>query len=157
MDNLQEGSGPRIMAFTDLELLARIIQCEAGGESDDGMKGVACVVMNRVNVGYGEYGRLDGSIRAVIYQKGQFDCVRETVGGRYNTQTVYNMSPEPIHFDIAEWAIAGNRLTNLGFALWYFNPYKPECRQNFPSNVGRFVIRIGNHCFYDPTDAYAET
>ena len=47
--------------------------------------------------------------------------------------------------------------TNLGFALWYFNPFSPSCRPNFPSNVGEFVVRIGNHCFYNPTDAYADT
>lgn len=145
------------MAYSDQELLARIIQCEAGGEGDNGMKAVACVVMNRVNITYGEYGRLEKSIRAVVYQPGQFDCVREVVGGRYNTQTIYNMNPTQVHYDIASWAIAGNRLTNLGFALWYFNPYVPTCRQNFPSDVGEFVIRIGNHCFYNPTDAYADT
>ena len=144
--------------MTDLELFARIIRCEAGGEGDNGMKAVACVIMNRVNVTYGEYARLgQGSIRNIIYQQGQFDCVRETVGGKYNAQTVYNMSAEAIHFDIANWAIAGNRLTNLGFALWYFNPYSPNCRPYFPSNVGEFVIRIGDHCFYNPTDAYADT
>ena len=142
--------------MTDLELFARLIKCEAGGEGDDGMKAVACVVMNRVNVSYGEYGRYD-SIRQVIYQQGQFDCVRDVVGGQPNSQTVYNMSIEQIHYDIANWAIAGNRLTNLGFALWYFNPFQPSCRQNFPSNVGRFIVRVGNHCFYDPTDAYAQT
>ena len=143
--------------LTDLELFARILRCEAGGEGENGMKGVACVVMNRVQIDYGEYGRLGGTIRDVIYQKGQFDCVRETVGGKYNAQTVYNMSAEQIHYDIANWAIAGNRLPSLGFALWYFNPFSPNCRPNFPSNVGEFVIRIGNHCFYNPTSAYAQT
>ena len=133
------------MAYSEMELLARTIQCEAGGEGETGMKAVACVVMNRVEVTYGEYGRLD-TIRTVIYQQGQFDCVREVVGGRRNMQTVYNMRPEQVHYDIANWAIAGNRLTNLGFALWYFNPYKPDCRPNFPSRVGSFVIRIGDHC-----------
>ena len=122
--------------MTDLELLARIIQCEAGGEGEQGMKAVACVVMNRVHVDYGEYGRLEPTIRAVIYQPGQFDCARESIGGRYNAQ---------------------NRLTNLGFALWYFNPFSATCRQNFPSRVGEFVVRIGNHCFYNPTPAYADT
>lgn len=38
------------MAYSDRELLARIIQCEAGGEGDNGMKAVATVTMNRVNV-----------------------------------------------------------------------------------------------------------
>jgi len=142
---------------TDLELLARIIRCEAGGEGDNGMKAVACVVMNRVHVSYGEYSRLGGTIRSVIYQKGQFDCVREVVGGKPNRQTVYNMGAEEIHYNIANWAIAGNRLPSLGQALWYFNPYSPTCRPNFPSDVGEFVIRIGNHCFYNPTPAYAKT
>ena len=145
------------MAFSDLEILARILLCEAGGEGDNGMKAVACVVMNRVQVDYGEYGRLDNTIRAVIYQPGQFDCVREEIRGRYNPQNIYNMRPDQVQYDIANWAIAGNRLTNLGFALWYFNPFKSTCPQNFPSRVGQFVIRIGDHCFYNPTAAYADT
>lgn len=37
------------MAYSDRELLARLIQCEAGGEGEIGMKAVAGVVMNRVN------------------------------------------------------------------------------------------------------------
>lgn len=144
------------MAFSDLEILARILECEAGGEGENGMKAVACVVMNRVQVDYGEYGRLE-TIRQVIYQPRQFTCAMETVGGSYNFQNIYNMRPTQVHYDIANWAIAGNRLTNLGFALWYFNPFKPTCRDNFPSKVGEFVIRLGDHCFYNPTAAYADT
>ena len=144
------------MAYSNVDLLARLIQCEAGGEGDDGMKAVACVVMNRVEVSYGEYGRLD-TIRDVVYQPGQFSCVQEVIGGSYNPQNSYNMRPDQIHYDIALWAMAGNRLTNLGQALWFFNPYSPNCRPNFPSAVGSFVIRIGDHCFYNPTAAYAQT
>ena len=33
------------MAYSNVDLLARLIQCEAGGEGDNGMKAVACVVM----------------------------------------------------------------------------------------------------------------
>ena len=50
--------------MTDLELLARIIQCEAGGEGEQGMKAVACVVMNRVHARGGEYARHLVRIRA---------------------------------------------------------------------------------------------
>lgn len=113
--------------------------------------------MNRVNITYGEYGRLEKTIRAVVYQPGQFDCVREEIRGTYNPQNIYNMRPDQVHYDIANWAIAGNRLTNLGFALWYFNPFSSNCRPYFPSEVGRFVIRIGDHCFYNPTENYANT
>lgn len=145
------------MAYSDRELLARIIQCEAGGEGENGMKAVASVVMNRVNAKVGEYSRLGGSIRNVIFQKGQFDCATETLGGNYNPQNIYNMNPQNEHFNIADWAIAGNRLWNLGSALWYFNPFSTTCRQNFPGKSGVFAVRIGNHCFYNPTEYYAET
>lgn len=144
------------MAYSDLEILARIVQCEAGGEGENGMKAVASVVMNRVNITYGEYSRYN-TIREVVFQKGQFVCAMETVRGEYNPQNLYNMVPLSIHWEIAQWAIAGNRLTNLGQALWFFNPYRPECRDSFPSEVGSFVIRIGRHCFYNPTAAYALT
>ena len=107
------------MAYSDLELLARIVECEAGGEGETGMKAVASVVMNRVQVDYGEYGRLY-TIREVVYQRGQFTCAMETVGGVYNMQNIYNMRPTQVHYDIANWAIDGNRLTNLGFALWFY-------------------------------------
>ena len=144
------------MAYSNLELLARIIKCEAGGEGENGMKAVASVVMNRVNITYGEYGRLH-TVREVVFQPRQFVCAMETVNGSYNPQNIYNMSLEQIHWDIAEWAMAGHRLTNLGFALWFYNPFSPNCRPTFPSQVGEFVIRLGDHCFYNPTDAYADT
>ena len=144
------------MAYSDLELLARIIKCEAGGEGENGMKAVASVVMNRVEVSYGEYSRYK-TVREVVFQKGQFVCAMETVGGEYNPQNIYNMSLEQVHWDIATWAMAGNRLTNLGLALWFYTPYSPQCRQNFPTRVGELVIRIGDHCFYNPTPAYADT
>ena len=120
------------------------------------MQAVASVVMNRVNVDYGEYGRLD-TIHEVVFQPYQFTCAMEVVGGVYNMQNIYNMRPEAQHYAIAEWAIAGNRLDGLGYALWFFNPYSESCRANFPSRVGEFVLRIGDHCFYNPTSYYADT
>lgn len=144
------------MAFSDTELLARTLECEAGGEGENGMRAVASVIMNRVQITTGEYGRID-TIRGIIYQPGQFDCVKTEILGNSNLQNIYNMRPQQIHYDIANWAISGNRITNLGFALWYFNPFSPSCRQNFPSNVGQFVIRIGDHCFYNPTSNYENT
>lgn len=63
------------MPLDDRELFARLIQCEAGGEGENGMKAVASVVMNRVNAPGGEYARVgQGSIRKILYQTGQFVC-----------------------------------------------------------------------------------
>lgn len=144
------------MAYSDAELLARLIQCEAGGEGQTGMEAVASVVMNRVRTTEGEYGRLD-TLSQVVFQPRQFVCAMETVGGEYNAQNIYNMRPEAQHYAIAEWAIAGGRLSGLGQALWFFNPYSSSCRPNFPSGVGTYALRIGDHCFYNPSSAYADT
>ena len=103
------------MAYSERELLARMIQCEAGGEGDNGMKAVASVIMNRVNVPVGEYSRVsqNGNIRNILFQEGQFDCARETIRNQYNPQNIYNMNPTEEHFYIADWALSGNRLQDI--------------------------------------------
>jgi N-acetylmuramoyl-L-alanine amidase len=147
------------MAYSSRELLARIIRCEAGGEGDNGMKGVATVIMNRVNVAFGEYQRIgQGDIRKIIYQPGQFDCVRSVLRGVPNPQTIWANPPEQIHYEIADWALAGNKLFTIGASLWYFNPFQPACPYTFPRNgTGNFQVRVTQHCFYNPTALYAET
>ena len=49
------------MAYSDRELLARLIECEAGGEGENGMKAVASVVMNRVTASDRKSTRLNSS------------------------------------------------------------------------------------------------
>lgn len=146
------------MAYTDRELLARLIECEAGGEGEIGMKAVAGVVMNRVHVSGGEYARVgQGSIQKIIMQPGQFVCASETEGGAYNPQNIYNMNPQDIHYEIADWAIAGNRVADVAESLWFYNPFGTGCKGFFPGKVGYWQTRIGDHCFYNPTDAYFKT
>lgn len=147
------------MAYSTRELFARIIKCEAGGEGDIGMKAVATVIMNRVHAGEGEYQRVcQGSLRKVIYQKGQFDCVRGTIKGQANPQTIWASNPEEVHYKIADWAMGGNKLMNIGSCLWYMNPFKPSCPPKFPYNgSGIFLTRIKKHCFYNPTEKYKST
>ena len=148
------------MPFTDRELLARIIQCEAGGEGDNGMRAVATVIMNRVNVADGEYARISGggSIRNIIFQRGQFNCATDMLGGKYNSQNIYNMNPEQIHYEIADWALAGNRLNEVGTSLWFMNPFSASCPETFPYNgTGTKHTRVNKHCFYRPTSLYYDT
>lgn len=147
------------MAYDTRELFARLIQCEAGGEGDDGMRAVATVIMNRANVPNGEFARVSkgGDVRSIITQKGQFVCMQETVGGRYNPQNVYNMTPTRQHYDIADWALGGGIFSGVGNCLFFVNPFSPKCRNYFPTDVGVFYCRIGEHCFYAPTPKYAGT
>lgn len=147
------------MAFSQRELLARLIKCEAGGEGENGMKAVATVIMNRVRVPNGEYHRVcQGNVRKVIMQKDQFTCLKTSVAGKYNKQNIYNAHPEQIHYHVADWALAGNRLYNVGSSLWYFNPFKAQCPKEFPHNgTGTFQVHIRHHCYYNPTAKYSKT
>lgn len=147
------------MGYTTRELFARLIECEAGGEGENGMKAVATVIMNRATIDYGEFSRVSkgGDIRRIIEQRGQFVCMRESVGGVYNSQNVYNMNPTDVHYDIVDWAIGGGRLSGVEDSLFFFNPFSLKCASNFPTDVGKFVSRIGDHCFYAPTAKYKDT
>lgn len=148
------------MAYSDRELLARLIQCEAGGEGDAGMRAVATVVMNRVRATEGEFARVSqgGSVRNIIMQPRQFVCAQESVGGSYNSQNIYNMTPTEEHYAIADWAIAGGILPGIDHSLFFYNPYSPNCPSSFPpGGIGVIHNRIGDHCFYIPTSRYAAT
>lgn len=142
------------------ELFARLIECEAGGEGEDGMKAVATVIMNRATVPYGEFARVSngGDIRAIIEQAGQFVCMMTTVGGEYNPQNVYNISPSSESYEIADWAIDGNLFNPVANSLFFMNPYSARCPTYFPvGGIGVAFNRIGDHCFYVPTEKYAQT
>lgn len=142
--------GIKNIVMNELELLARLIKCEAGGEGDIGMRAVASVIMNRVEQRAGEYGRYN-TIRDVVFAPRQFECATD------QPQSIYNITPDAIHFDIAQWALGGGRLSDTADALWFYNPYSVICRSNFPNANGYLITRIGNHCFYSPTSSYYST
>ena len=144
------------MLLSDLEILARTIQCEAGSEGDITMKAIACVIMNRINVDCGEYRRYR-TIRDVVFGMGQLDSVKQYINGKYNPHNIFNMQPEQIHYDIAEWAMVGNKLSNFGSVLWFIRPLSSSCQLSYLSYVGKLVARINNYCFYNPTILFAET
>lgn len=135
--------------MTDVELLARLVACEAGNEGNVGMAAVATVVMNRVFENAGEYGRYN-SVNDVVFAPYQFTCATTV----YGDQNIYNIAPEWIHYEIARWALYGGRLNNVGESFWFYNPYSSYCNTNFPNQNGVFNSRIGDHCFYNPTSTY---
>lgn len=147
------------MPLSSRELFARLLQCEAGGEGLNGMKAVASVIMNRVHVSYGQYLRTgQGDLRRVIEEPYEFTCLLTEVYGEENLQNVYNINPEQASYDVADWALAGNVLSGAVECLWYMNPFRPDCPDLFPYNgSGSIFNRIGEHCFYQPTELYAQT
>ena len=54
----------------DLDLMAAIIECEAGGESYEGKIGVGAVILNRIRSS-----EFPNTLSEVIYQSGQFEPV----------------------------------------------------------------------------------
>ena len=118
------------MPYDTRELLARLLQCEAGGEGINGMMAVATVIMNRANALTGEFARVSN-------------------GG--------DMNPQEEHFAIADWALQGGRFPDIGESLFFYSPKGGSCRNYFPTNVGVIYNRIGDHCFYTPTIFYHET
>ena len=146
--------------YSDRELLARLIECEAGGEGDIGMRAVATVIMNRVHADGGEFAVVSngGNLKNIVFQERQFACAEESRNGIPNPQNIYNMNPQAIHYAIADWALSGGKLDEVADALYFYNPYSNDCAYFFPQGgSGAFFIRIINHCFYYPTQIYYES
>lgn len=108
---------------SELDLLAAIIQCEAGGESHTGKVAVGAVIMNRIRDS-----RFPDSISGVVYQSGQFSPVAS--GG---LAQVLSQGAREDCYAAAREALNGSN--PVGNAL-YFN-----------SGSGK-GIQIGNQHFY---------
>ena len=79
-------------------LLAALIQCEAGGQSQQCMLAVGAVVVNRVHSG-----SFSNSIHGVIYQRGQFGPASS---GRLESRLASGVSASARQ--AAQAALAGN-------------------------------------------------
>lgn len=110
---------------TDVALLAAILQCEAG--SYDGMLAVATVIMNRVaSPSY------PNSLRAVIYQSGQF---APTWNGSLNK--VLSKGASSTAYSVAQAALGGARHSAV-----------INCLQFRSASTGVSGVNIGGNVFF---------
>ena len=100
----------------ELNLLAAIIECEAGGESHTGKVAVGAVIMNRVRSG-----QFPNSITEVVYQSGQFSPV---ASGRLSS--VLARGARSDCYQAAQEALNGSN--PIGGAL-YFNSGRGKGQQ----------------------------
>lgn len=112
------------------DLLARLINGEARGESYQGQVAVGAVVLNRV-----KSSSFPNTIPAVIYQKGQFSCVTD---GQFNKA----ISKDSTVYKAAKEALSGVDPTNG--ALYFYNPKTAKSKWLFSLKT---VATIGNHRF----------
>lgn len=122
-EQTSQGSQQVSSSDSELDLLAAIIQCEAGGESHTGKVAVGAVIMNRIRDG-----RFPNSISGVVYQSGQFSPVASGV-----LDQVLSQGAREDCYAAAREALNGSN--PVGDAL-YFN-----------SGTGK-GIQIGNQHFY---------
>lgn len=123
------GGGYRIpLRPGDLDLLARLVQAEAGGEPYAGKVAVAAVVINRV-----QSSRFPDSVRGVIFQKDAFEPVAN--GWIWNP-------PSRLAYQAALDALRG--WDPSGGALFFFAPAKTGNAFVWSRPA---VARIGNHIF----------
>lgn len=108
---------------SELDLLAAIIQCEAGGESHEGKVAVGAVVLNRVRSG-----QFPDNITDVVYQSGQFSPVASGI-----LSNVLAQGARSDCYEAAREALAGAK--PVGDCLYF----------NSGSGQG---IQIGNQHFY---------
>ncbi len=113
---------------SDVWLLAKLIAAEARGETYRGQVAVGAVVLNRVS-----HASFPDSISGVIYQKGAFDCVRDSN---------WNVSPGDTAKRAAQEALNGWDPT--GGAIYYYNP---KTASNGWIRTRPVLTHIGNHTF----------
>lgn len=112
----------------DLNLLARVINGEARGESYTGQVAVGAVVLNRVRSS-----SFPNTISGVIYQPGAFTAVSDGQINKPVVQTCVNAARD-----------AMNGWDPSGGALYYYNPAIATSSWIWSRPV---VARIGNHVF----------
>ena len=114
-----------LTSASELNILAALVQCEAGGESYEGQLAVASVVMNRVRSG-----AYLNTVTDVIYASGQFSPANSTKMS--NLALTGNIKASCLQ--AAQEAINGN--CNVGDAL------------HFRRAGNKDGIIIGNHVFW---------
>lgn len=112
----------------DMELLARLVHAEAGGESYAGKVAVAAVVINRV-----QSGRYPSTVKGVIFQRHAFEPVSN---GRIWTQPTES-SYRAVKAALKGWDPSGS-------ALFFFAPAKTSNAFVWSRTV---ITRIGGHIF----------
>lgn len=122
----------------EVELLARLMRAEAGGEGVQGILLVGNVVVNRVVADCLTFKNIN-TIEKAVFQKGQFEGTKIPL---------FNGRPNKAEKDRALKCITSWRDAPAYKALFFQNPGKGKpCKKEF---WGTLAGRYKNHCFYNP-------
>jgi uncharacterized protein YgiM (DUF1202 family) len=123
----------------DLELLACLVHSEAGTQSYEGKLAVANVVLNRM-----KSSKYPDTIKAVIYQSGQFSVARSgSLEKQLNYYDSYSSKSQLISIKAAKDALEG--ANNIGTRM-YFHSYKAAVKKGY--DLITSSVKIGDHLFW---------
>ena len=112
----------------DINLLARFISAEAGGEPYAGQVAVGAVVLNRV-----KHSSFPNSISAVIYQPDAFSCIKNGQFDQPVTESAYRAARDAL-----------NNADPVGGAIYYYNP---KTSTNERLRAKTIISKIGSNVF----------
>lgn len=130
-----------INSLSERELLARIIQAEAGQEGELGMLAVGSVIRNRAaSPSFGN------TLNEVIMQPGQFSPMNSITGyaGGEQGVDILNIPVSDTAFSVADRVMSGQYEDPTGGALNFVNP---DISQPKWMNTMTGKKKIGNHLF----------
>lgn len=129
-------------SLSERELLARLLQAEAGSEGTLGRLAVGSVIRNRAQSGnFGE------GIRGVLLQPGQFSPLNSVTGyaGGEQGRDFSSIEPTDVDYQVADAVLSGQIEDPTGGATHFYNPdiSQPE----WGEAAGGEWQRIGQHIF----------
>jgi len=129
-------------ALSERELLARLLQAEAGTEGALGRLAVGSVIRNRAQQGgYGE------GIRGVMMRPGQFSPLNSVTGYARGEQgkNFSDIQPTDLDYQIADLILTGDYEDPTGGATHFYNP--DISQPDWGQAAGGEWQRIGRHIF----------
>ena len=138
--------------MSELEILARTIEAEAGGESKKGKLAVGAVIKNRA-----DQNRFGTDIRSVILFPSQFspwNTYTSSEGGEQGKDMLgKRMKPSKDSYDAAKKILSGNYVDPTFGASHFVNPRisKPKWYDGFKDHGS---IKIGKHEFGDADNVH---
>ena len=138
--------------MSDVEILARTIEKEAGNQSNKGKLAVGAVIANRIK----KQSWMGKDLRSVILKRGQFspwNSYTNYAEGRQGKEMLGEAAkPSEASYEAARKILSGDYIDPTAGATHFVNPKEKEDVSWYKPFVKNKPMRIGDHQFGSPDD-----
>ena len=138
--------------MSDVEILARTIEKEAGNQSNKGKLAVGAVIANRIK----KQSWMGKDLRSVILKPGQFspwNSYTNYAEGRQGKEMLgASAKPSEASYEAARKILSGDYIDPTAGATHFVNPKEKEDVSWYKPFVKNKPMRIGDHQFGSPDD-----